>query len=797
MKKLHILHILVVVSLSYIAVVTAKAQSKLHPQLFDLSDVAITEGAFLHAQNLNYRTLLQYDINRLMQPYEKQAGLIESGKAFPSWSGLDGHVGGHYLSALAISYASCQDANTKILIKERLDRFVDRLKDCQDAWDKCDNPSMHGYCGGMPRSLEVWTAFANGDFRKYNNTWAPFYNVHKSMAGLRDAWLYADNETAKDVFLKFCDWGVNLISKLSDSQMQRALNNEPGGINEVFADAYQMTGNETYLKAAKRYAHEKFLNGMANGHTSVLDNVHANTQVPKFIGFERTYQQGHSPLSYGKAAKNFWTNVTRQRSIVIGGNSVGEWFPTEKEYGNFITSREGVESCNTYNMLKLTEDLFADEHDSKYGDFYERALYNHILSSQNPQTGGYVYFTPERPQHYRVYSQVNQAMWCCVGTGMENHGKYMEFAYTHSKDSLYINLFIPTRLNWKAKGIKLIQETKFPYRPLSRIIIGKGGRFTMLIRHPFWSKGFKVMVNGVETKADEIKGFLPINRKWKKGDVVEISLPMKVSVEPLENYADYVAFTYGPVVLGAKTGNNDLDGLFADGSAKGHVANGKLYDLYSAPLLIGDRDRLTEAIEMSDADSLHFRINGYYNDPKWKGLMLEPFAGIHEARYMMYWLNVDSTKWETVKTELEAQEAAAQILDSRTIDYVNTGTQQSETDHDMHQTKSRSGVYNGEYYRTGQQFSYQLQTKGKSQGVTLMCRYWGGDKGKYEFDIKINNTTIATEKLEGGADDFVDKEYEIPSPLLEGKTEVRVEFQAKNGKTAGPVYYIRLLKRLM
>lgn len=773
----------------------ANAQSKLYPQLFDLGDVTLNGGPFLHAMTLNDSILLEYDLGRLMQPYEKQAGLTESGKAFDNWCGdrgLDGHVGGHYLSALAISYASCQNAAKKALLKERLDKFVNRLKDCQDAWDKNDSTIMHGYCGGVPHSYDLWTSFAKGDMTEYWKSWVPLYNIHKTYAGLRDAWVYAGNETAKQVFLKFCDWGVNLIANLTDTQLQNVLGNEHGGINEMFADAYQMTKDARYLKAAKRFAHRWLLQGMALHRGTLLDNVHANTQVPKVIGFERTYQQDRVS-TYGNAARFFWQNVTGKRTIAVGGNSISEWFPDNSHYGNFITSPDGVETCNSNNMLKLSEDIFADEHDSKYVDFFEGTLYNHILSSQNPRTGGYVYFTSARPQHYRVYSQVNQAMWCCVGTGMENHGKYAEFAYTHNNDSLYVNLFMPTTLNWRDKGVILTQETSFPYTPSSKITIQQGGTFTLLVRHPSWDADFKVTVNGTAVTGTEVKGYLPINRTWSAGDVVGISLPMTVSVVPLQNYTDYVAFKYGPILLSAKTGTDNLTGLFADASRMGHVASGEQKNLYSAPLLIGTRDNLAEAVELIDADSLHFRINGYYSDGKWSNLVLQPFSTIQEARYMMYWMNVNEEKWDSIKTMLEAQEAAAQLLERRTVDYVITGTQQSESDHYMEKTNSSSGTANGEYWRDGEKFSYLLQTKGYTDGVTLMVRYWGGDSGNRQFDILVDDSVVATESLTGGTNAFVNKEYTVPSKFLQGKTQVRVMFRAKTGNTAGGVYYLRLL----
>lgn len=773
----------------------AQAQSKLYPQLFDLQDVQLTGGPFLHAQTLNDSILLEYDEGRLMQPYEHEAGLKESGKPFVNWCGdrgLDGHVGGHYLSALAISYASCLDATRKAELKERMDRFVNRLKDVQDAWDADADTLMHGYCGGVPHSRDVWTTFAKGNFAEYWKSWVPLYNLHKTYAGLRDAWVYGGSETAKEVFLKFCDWGCQLVSKLNQTQMDNVLGNEHGGINEMFADAYAMTGEAKYLTAARKYTHKWLWNGMAANNTSILNNVHANTQVPKVIGFERYYQV-NGTNKYHTAALNFWNEVAYNRTIAVGGNSTNEWFPAPSEYGNFTTSPEGVETCNSNNMLKLSEDLFADDHNSRFADFFEGTMYNHILSSQNPRTGGYVYFTPARPQHYRVYSQVNEAMWCCVGTGMENHGKYAEFVYAHKDDSLFVNLFVPTTLSWKEKKVTLEQKTTFPYEPKSEIDITKGGTFTMAIRQPAWADGFKVTVNGKDVETTTVEGYACISRKWKKGDKVEIALPMKVSVQPLQNYTDYVAFKYGPILLGAKTGTDNLDGLFADDSRMGHIAHGQQKNLYSAPLLIGDRESLADAVQMTNADSLYFKINGYYNDEQFADLVLQPFSTIHEARYMMYWMNVDGEKWAAIQNELKAREDSLNLLADRTIDYVETGTQQSESDHYMKQSNSNKGSYQGEYWRdaTGY-FQYQLSTKGHTNNVSLWVRYWGGDSGR-EFYINVDGKRIATVTLTGGKNEFINAEYPIPENLLTGKQTIKVCFVAKTGSTAGGVYYVRLL----
>ena len=401
------------------------AQDKLYPNEFPLSDVVLSDGPFKHARDLNIKVLLEYDVDRLLAGYRKEAGLPAKALSYSNWEGLDGHVGGHYLSAMAMNYAATGNAECK----KRLEYMISELKACQEA-NAINNPGWGvGYVGGVPDSKTIWPALKTGDFRPYRAAWVPWYNVHKMYAGLRDAWLYAGNKEAKAIFLKFCDWGISITSGLTDAQMQSMLDTEQGGMNEVFADAYQMTGDEKYLVAAKRFSHKMLLDPMSEGIDN-LDNKHANTQVPKAIGFERIGELSNDK-KYEKAGAFFWQTVTTNRSLAFGGNSRREFFPSVAASTDFINDVEGPESCNSYNMLKLTEDLFRKNPSAKYMDYYERTVYNHILSTQNPETGGYVYFTPVRPRSYRVYSAPNEAMWCCVGSGMENHGKYNELIYTH------------------------------------------------------------------------------------------------------------------------------------------------------------------------------------------------------------------------------------------------------------------------------------------------------------------------------------------------------------------------------
>ncbi len=374
------------------------AQEKLYPNEFNLGDVKLLDSPFKHARDLNIHTLLEYKVDRLLAPYRKEAGLTPKDSSYTNWAGLDGHIAGHYLSALSMNTAATNNAECK----KRMLYMISQLKECQEANTKNHPGWGVGYVGGVPNSAAIWSTFKNGDFKAFHAAWVPWYNVHKMFAGLRDAWSYAGNEEAKNIFLKFCDWAINITAGLSDEQMQSMLNTEQGGMNEVFADAYEMTSDKKYLVAAKRFSHRMLLEPMSKGIDN-LDNKHANTQIPKAIGFARIGELSHDP-KYTKAGNFFWQTVTANRSLAFGGNSRREFFPDAAASMDFINDVEGPESCNSYNMLKLTEDLFRRHPLAKYMDYYERTMYNHILSTQNPETGGYVYFTPVRPESY-VYIQ--------------------------------------------------------------------------------------------------------------------------------------------------------------------------------------------------------------------------------------------------------------------------------------------------------------------------------------------------------------------------------------------------------
>lgn len=774
------------------------AQDKLYKDEFPLGDITLLDGPLKHARDLNVQVLLKYDCDRMLAPYRKEAGLQPRKPSYPNWDGLDGHVGGHYLSALAINAATGNEE-----CRKRMEYMISELQLVLDANNQRPEAWCHNYIGGVPNSAKMWTAFSKGDFGPYFGTWAPFYNIHKMYAGLRDAWLYCGNEQAKNLFLKFCDWAVDITRDLNDEQMEKMLGNEHGGMNEVLADAYAITGEQKYLDCARRFSHRMLLVPLENGK-DCLDNMHANTQIPKVIGYQRIAELAHD-VQYHNASEYFWEIVTRQRSLALGGNSRREHFPTKENCIDYINDIDGPESCNTYNMLKLTEDLNRVKPNGMYGDFYETAMFNHILSAQHPQHGGYVYFTSARPRHYRNYSAPNEAMWCCVGTGMEDHGKYGQFVWTHNKgvkaedDALYVNLFVASELNWKDRKMVIRQQTAFPYAETSVVEVAKGkGTFILKVRKPSWCENFTVKGVGFDADSYEENGFVCMKRKWKKGDQVKISMPMHAYIKPMINVPQYVAIMYGPILLGMKTGTEDMRGLIADDSRFGQYAGGKKLALDEAPILLPKHlDDIAKNLKPVPGKPLHFKLATHMENTI--DGELQPFFEIHDSRYMMYWLALGENDYKAYMQKLADEEKARQALEARTVDKVNPGEQQPETDHRMETDDSNKGNTEGIFFRDakdGHYFSYLMQTKGETN-LSLQLKFWGQDEWRTsEFDIYVNDKLLCSvnNSHRWRTTQFKTVDYAIPSEFVKGKKEIRVKFVAHKGKQVGQIYGVRLVK---
>ena len=759
--KTNVLHI----ALLLLSSLSALAQM----QPFALQEVKLTGGPFKNAQDVDLKYILALDPDKLLAPYLIDAGLPLKAQRYGNWesSGLDGHIGGHYLSALAMMYASTGEPE----LKKRLDYMVTELARCQAK-------NGNGYVGGIPEGKVFWERIHKGDIDGssfgLNNTWVPLYNIHKLFAGLRDAYEYAGNQQAKQVLIGLGDWFVDLIKPLSDEQIQQVLRTEHGGINETFADLYVLTRDKKYLETAQRISHRALLIPLLEKQDR-LTGLHANTQIPKVIGFEKIATlTGKSDWS--EAAVYFWQNVSQTRSVAFGGNSVREHFNPTTDFNQLLRSNQGPETCNSFNMLRLSKALFLDKNDVSYLDFYERTLYNHILSSQHPEKGGFVYFTPIRPNHYRVYSQPETSMWCCVGSGIENHTKYGELIYSHSDNDLFVNLFIPSTVNWADKKIKLTQRTEFPYQNQTELLVepAKPQEFSVHIRYPKWAENLTILVNG---KAQPVDGnpssYVAVSRKWKSGDKVTVRFTTTTRLEQLPDGSNWSAFVHGPIVLAAKTSTKDLTGLFADDSRMGHETKGKLYPLTSAYALVGDP--ATYLARLKPESRLRFALDT---------LTLQPFYEVHDARYQMYFPTFTKAAFAEQQARLKQQEAEALALEANTVDKVNCGEQQPEVDHAYKGEKSESGYDDERFWRlTRSYITYQFQNKEQT--------------GKYLDIIALNDINPENVRF------FIN---EKPAEILanQGKTirlkagteeVITLKIVAQNGKATPRFNQIRLLTR--
>lgn len=762
----------------------AIAQTDAVISTFPLNEVKLRDGIFKNAEQVDLKYILDLDMDKLLAPYLKEAGLTKKADSYGNWenSGLDGHIGGHYISALSLMYASTQNA----VIKQRLDYYLAELKRCQEA-------NGDGYIGGVPGGKAMWKDIANGKIDaatfSLNKKWVPLYNIHKVFAGLYDAWFYTGNQTAKEMYLKLCDWAVDTFGSLSNEQIQQMLKSEHGGLNESFADAYKLTGDKKYLDLAIKFSHRAILDPLLRQEDK-LTGLHANTQIPKVIGFEKI-SEIDAKEDWHKAATFFWDNVVYKRTVAIGGNSVREHFHPINNFTPMIEDIEGPETCNTYNMIKLSKQLYNQSGDTRYIDYIEKALYNHILSSQHPEKGGFVYFTSMRPNHYRVYSQPETSMWCCVGSGLENHAKYGEFIYAHNQKDIFVNLFIPSELDWKDQKIKLVQNTNFPETNSSELNFTevKNGNFAVHIRVPHWANGNEISlkINGKSYPYITQNNYIRLNKKWKKGDKISVSIPIHNHLEQMPDGSPYVSIFYGPILLAAKTDTTDLKGLYADESRGGHIAKGRQLPLSTAPQLVVQKqsdiiDNLTAATK-----PLVFKSPDMIYE---KDLELIPFYKVHDSRYATYFKFLTKDAYAKEQDQIKQQEARELVEKEKTVDIVYPGQQQPENDHDFKGEKTETGVHNDRHWRhSADWFSYKLKNK-NLRGKKIVITCFGMDAGR-SFDIVANGQKIGAIYLKGDkGNNFFDLEFNIPKEI--NKEVVEVLFKAHKNSIAGGIYEVKL-----
>ena len=592
---------------------------------FDMADVTLDDGPFLHAQRMTEAYLLRLQPDRMLHNFRINAGLKPKAPVYGGWESeatwaeinCHGHTLGHYLSACALAYRSTRDRR----FKQRLDYIASELAACQKA-------AHSGLVCAFPDGPALVAAHINGE----PITGVPWYTLHKIYAGLRDAALLAGSREAREVLLRLADWGVVATRPLSDAQFEAMLATEHGGMNEIYADLYAMTGKEEYRTLARRFSHKAVMEPLVAGK-DLLDGMHANTQVPKIVGFQRVYEETGDDR-YAKAADFFFRTVAHTRSFATGGHGDNEHFFAMADFESHVFSAKGSETCCQHNMLKLARLLFMQDPQADYADYYERTLYNGILASQDPDSGMATYFQGARPGYMKLYHTPEDSFWCCTGTGMENHVKYRDSIYFHDDRSLYVSLFVPSAVQWADKGARLEQATSFPDTPSTSLkwTLGAPVEIALHLRHPRWSRTATVRVNGREVLRSTAPGrFLEVTRLWRDGDRVELTLDMMPGVESAPAAPDIVAFTYGPLVLAGALGRQGLD------PGADIIVNERKYGDYNdeavaVPVLAGDPKRLAEQVKPGDGP-LEFTIPAENGAP----VRLIPYHRIAHERYATYW----------------------------------------------------------------------------------------------------------------------------------------------------------------
>lgn len=600
-------------------------------QPFPLASVRLLDGPFLEAQKRDEAYLLKLEPDRLLHNFRVNAGLEPKAPVYGGWESVQtwadirahGQTLGHYLTALSLMYASTGHEE----MKKRVDYIVGELKECQDAG------KTGLICAFPDKSAQIDNMVAGR-----RAIGVPWYTLHKILAGLRDAYLLCGNTTARDVLVKLSDWAADVTKDMTEEAFQKMLGTEHGGMNEVLADVYAISNDEKYLKLSERFCHKAILTPLSEGRDA-LNGLHSNTQIPKIVGFERLYELKGEP-QYGKASEFFWQTVTGTRSFATGGNADNEHFFPITDFAKHLSSAKTMETCCSYNMLRLTRQLFAREPNAAYGDYYERTLFNAILGSQDPDTGMMTYFQSTRPGYLKLFCTPFDSFWCCTGTGIENHAKHGDSIYFHGApggaqaDALYVNLFIASTLDWKEKGITLTQTTSFPESGKTRLEIKSAApqTFTLHLRHPGWAATASVRINGGRANISRKPGsFIELNRTWKNGDVVEMEMPMTLHMELLPGTTDTAAVVYGPIVLVGALGHAVKPGkdLHINERTIGSVFNEPI----DVPTFAGELSSIPKKIKPAGAP-LTFKTDGLGHPAD---VTLVPYYKMAHQHYNMYW----------------------------------------------------------------------------------------------------------------------------------------------------------------
>lgn len=736
---------------------------------FQLKDVRLLAGPVKDLLERNRKYLLSLDVDRLVHNFRVNAGLHSTAVPLGGWEApaceLRGHFTGHYMSACALMYSATGDER----LKAKGEAVVSALAKCQKAL----GPT--GYLSAYPE--ELIDRVENG-----RRVWAPYYTLHKIMAGLLDMYTLCGDKQALDVAVRMAGWVKMRTDRLDEKRMQDMLRVEFGGMAEVLTNLYAATGDPDHLALARRFEKRSFLDPLID-HRDQLKGLHANTHIPQVIGAAREYElTGERP--YFEAASYFWKEVVDARSYATGGTSNYEYWRGDPYHLSDQLSQETHENCCTYNMLKLTEHLYTWSADARYMDYFERALFSGILPTQHPEVGGAImYFVPLRSGLFKSFGIPDSSYYCCNGSGIESFSKLGNSIYYHNDDAIFVNLFVASEVHWPEKELTLRQTTSFPKQQGTRITLRlrQPEDFTVSVRVPSWTtKEFAVKINGQTQKAITTpSGYVDLHRTWRQGDIIEVKLPMRLSLSRLSDEPSVSAILYGPIVLAGALGTDGMTRQMENGLATPDVERMVSQGAATVPptLVIPNADPNTWITPVK-GKPLTFRTTGVGNP---QDVTLIPFYKMFGQRYVVYW-NILSPH------ERQAIRDAAPVLLPGILDRVAVGDEQEERDHNFQAWRFERGErLKKKWVKSPQWFRYDLSVE-SNHPETLSCTFWGGDKD-CSFDILIDGLRMTADSLSGGKDsEFIEKRYDIPKELLAGKKRVAVMFRAKGNKPTAELY---------
>jgi len=774
-------------------------------------------GPLKRAQDITAKYLLELEPDRMLAYYRIRAGLPQKAEPYAGWDGggrnLTGHIAGHYLSAVSLMYLATGDAR----FKQRADHVVRELEIVQDKHGD-------GYLSALEGGREAFAALSKGDIRSaafdLNGLWSPWYTLHKTFAGLRDAYRHAGNQTALSVETKFATWAEGVLAPLDDAQIARMLNTEHGGMNEVLADLYADTGDRRWLDLSYRFEHHELTDALKR-HQDNLNGKHGNCQIPKLIGSAARYAYVGDAGDL-MAASFFWDRVTQHHSYATGGHGLAEYFGPPDVLGARVDGR-ACESCNTYNMLKLTRRLFSFRPDAFYADFQERAIFNHALASIDPESGRTSYMVPVGRGVQQEYQDMLRSFTCCVGTGMENHGLYGDGLYHESADTLWVNLFVPSSAQFTLGAVRLEMDTSFPEGDSAtiRLALPTPKSFTLAVRRPSWAgDDFGIRVNGqsidqpriaalragpaggrdvpIDRPAIQPSTYVNLRRTWKSADTVEITFRKSVRLEPTLDRKTVTAIMWGPLALASDHGPRvEGRGETADGAATIPPPPPPV------PVLVAAGRPLAEWLVPAGSRVGDFRATGVARVPSEPGIAtdvaLTPFYRTHGRRYSIYVDLITPSELSDRETEIAVERERVRRLEAATLGFVQPGDADRDRQFNYQSDPADRAVQQaaGRASRAGTGwFSFDMPVDGSSN-VAVIVTYLndlGLPPASGNFEIIVDGTSIGRFEPNGSAVGFYDARYAVPAESTRGKTKVTVRFQASQGGRIAPVFGVRTIR---